>query len=228
MQALYGGLIGLLIGMRHALEPDHLAAVSTIVAGQRNKGSGMILGAAWGVGHTITLVLAGAVLIVLRKEMPTTIESAGELLVAAMLIFLGFRAILQARRENAGGPTHTHSHAHETHSHEGSSDHVHIQGWRLARRPLLIGLVHGLAGSGALTAAVLASMPTVHSGLIYIALFGAGSALGMAFLTGLTGKALSGIARKQRTTAILLASSGLLSLVLGLFWGYKHVLEILS
>jgi hypothetical protein len=105
---------------------------------------------------------------------------------------------------------------------------VHIQGWRLARRPLLIGLVHGLAGSGALTAAVLASMPTVHSGLIYIALFGAGSALGMAFLTGLTGKALSGIARKQRTTAILLASSGLLSLVLGLFWGYKHVLEILS
>jgi high-affinity nickel-transport protein len=232
MEVLYGWLIGLLIGMRHALEPDHLAAVSTIVAENRQRRVGMIVGAAWGFGHTLTLVLAGGILILLRKQMPPHLETGAELAVSCMLIALGARAIVQAWREGKGGKPHTHLHVHGAkegvHEHDGAHDHAHVGNWTLARRPLLIGLVHGLAGSGALTAAVLASMPTLRSGLSYILVFGAGSAAGMAVLTGLTGRAMATMVRRPRTTAVLLACSGALSLALGLFWGWKHAWELLG
>jgi ABC-type nickel/cobalt efflux system permease component RcnA len=228
MDVLYGWLIGVLIGMRHALEPDHLAAVSTIVAEHRGKRTSMLLGAAWGLGHTLTLIVAGGVLILLRKQMPPHLEAAAELAVALMLIGLGVRALWQAWREGRGGESHKHHHSHGEHTHDGAADHVHVRSWTIARKPLLIGLVHGLAGSGALTAAVLASMPSVRSGLIYITLFGAGSAVGMAMLTGVTGKAMSGLVRRRRATAILLACSGALSLGLGMFWGWKNALELLG
>jgi high-affinity nickel-transport protein len=228
MDALSGWLIGMMIGMRHALEPDHLAAVSTIVAENKGKRTGMILGAAWGLGHTLTLVIAGGVLVLLRKQMPPHLEAAAELAVALMLMGLGARALWQAWREGRGGETRTHHHSHGAHSHDGAADHVHVRNWTIARRPLLVGLVHGLAGSGALTAAVLASMPSIRSGLIYIVLFGAGSAVGMAMLTGLTGRAMSGLVRRRRATAILLACSGALSLGLGMFWGFKNALELLG
>lgn len=230
MEVLYGWLIGVLIGMRHALEPDHLAAVSTIVAEHREKRVGMILGAAWGIGHTLTLIVAGGVLILLRKQMPPNVESTAELAVACMLILLGARAMVQAWREGKGGRLHKHHHHHgdKPHVHDGAHDHVHVRNWTIARRPLLVGLVHGLAGSGALTAAVLGSMPSIRSGLVYILLFGIGSAAGMALLTGLTGRAMAGLVQRRRTTAVLLACSGALSLGLGLFWGWKHAVELLG
>jgi ABC-type nickel/cobalt efflux system permease component RcnA len=227
MEVLYGWLIGVLIGMRHSLEPDHLAAVSTIVAEHREKRVGLILGAAWGVGHTLTLVVAGGVLILLRKQMSPHFESAAELAVACMLIGLGARAIYQSWREGKGGLPHQHHHhGHKEHEHDGAHDHVHMRNWTIARRPLLVGLVHGLAGSGALTAAVLASMPSIRSGLVYILLFGVGSAVGMALLTGVTGHAMAGLVKRRRMTAMLLASSGVLSLALGVFWGWKHAWEL--
>jgi hypothetical protein len=228
MEVLYGWLIGLMIGMRHALEPDHLAAVSTIVTENKGRRASLLLGAAWGAGHTLTLVLAGGVLVLLRKQMPPNLEAAAELAVAFMLVGLGARALWQAWKEGRGGPRHRHLHAHGAHEHTGAHDHVHVRSWTMARRPLLVGIVHGLAGSGALTAAVLASMPSVRSGLIYLVLFGAGSAVGMALLTGITGEAIAGLAKRRYTTAVLLGASGALSLVMGLFWGLQHAMALLA
>ncbi len=147
--------------MRHALEPDHLAAVTTLVSRERNFARAALMGVWWGLGHTLSLVLAGAVLVGLRAEMPAAASDGFEFAVALMLVGLGVRAIAQAARLGAHGPTRIHRHGRVVHSHAGVPAHVHIGAWTLARRPLLVGAIHGLAGSGALTALVLATLP-VH------------------------------------------------------------------
>ena len=91
--------LGSLLGMRHALEPDHLAAVSTLVTGERSSAKAAWLGACWGLGHTFSLVVAGAVLVVLRAQMPASVSDAFELGVALMLVALGLRAIYQRSEE---------------------------------------------------------------------------------------------------------------------------------
>src|SRR4029079_10848008 len=147
--------LGSLLGMRHALEPDHLAAVSTLVTGERSTAKGARLSACWGFVHTFSLVVVGTVLVVLRAEMPSRAADLFELGVAVMLIGLGVRAIVHAARQGPTGPALLHRHRFVVHQHSGVPAHVHIGTWTLARRPLLIGAVHGLAGSGALTALVL-------------------------------------------------------------------------
>src|SRR5256714_684357 len=150
--------LGSLLGMRHALEPDHLTAVSTLVTGERSSVRAAMLGASWGVGHTLSLVIVGAALVVLRTEMPARVADIFEMFVAVMLVALGIRAIVLAVRQGPIGPAHTHHHGHIVHKHAGATPHVHVGRWTLARRPLLVGAVHGLAGSGALTALVLATL----------------------------------------------------------------------
>src|SRR5580693_4492106 len=179
--------LGSLLGMRHALEPDHLAAVSTLVSRERSGIKAALLGVCWGLGHTLSLVVVGALLVALRAEMPAAVSDLFELLVAFMLVALGLRAIVQAARQGADGPARVHQHGGLVHSHAGVPAHVHIGVWTLARRPLLVGAVHGLAGSGALTALVLATLPSTAARLTYMTLFGLGSTLGMAALSGLLG-----------------------------------------
>ncbi|HKE20669.1 MAG TPA: hypothetical protein VKB80_37600, partial [Kofleriaceae bacterium] len=182
-----GWLVGLLLGMRHALEPDHLAAISTLVADRPSRFRGVFLGAFWGVGHTTSLFAVGMLLALFDARMPDRLATIFELGVAVMLIGLGLRAIRRALVEGRNGVPTEHEHGAHRHSHEGPAGHVHVGGWTLATRPLLIGLVHGLAGSGALTALVVADLPDVPSRLIYIVLFGFGSVVGMASLSGLAG-----------------------------------------
>src|SRR5205809_81625 len=110
-----------------------------------------------------------------------------ELGVALMLVALGLRAIYSASRQGPTGPVHVHHHGRVVHIHPGVPAHVHIGTWTLARRPLLVGAVHGLAGSGALTALVLATLPSTSARLAYMLLFGLGSTVGMAALSGLLG-----------------------------------------
>ncbi len=228
-------LFGLLRGVGHALEPDHLAAVSTLVAESRGVSrAGLLLGAAWGAGHTVTLVLVGGALFIFRATMPTRVETAFELLVACMLIVLGVRALVRAVREGRAGDetAHAHAHAHAhgdaTHVHAAAHEHVHVRGFALARRPLMIGLVHGLAGSGALTAAVVAQLPTPAAGLLYMALFGVGSAAGMAMLSGIAGVPLARIAESRRALPVLLGVSGVVSLAMGVAWGVIHTRSLLA
>jgi hypothetical protein len=212
--------LGSLLGMRHALEPDHLAAVSTLVTGERNSVKAALLGVCWGLGHTFSLIVVGTILVILRAEMPARIADGFELGVALMLIGLGLRAIYLAARQGPSGPSHVHHHGGTVHVHEGTPAHIHIGTWTLARRPLLVGAVHGLAGSGALTALVVATLPSTAARITYMAVFGLGSTLGMAALSGLLGWPLARAGQNRSLARALSAAVGCVSTVLGLFWGY--------
>jgi ABC-type nickel/cobalt efflux system permease component RcnA len=215
--------LGSLLGMRHALEPDHLAAVSTLVTGERSGLKAAWLGACWGLGHTLTLLTAGAALVFLRAEMPARASDAFELLVAVMLVGLGLRAIYRAARQGPDGPVYPHHHGRLVHVHPGVPAHMHIGRWTLARRPLLIGAVHGLAGSGALTALVLATLPSTAARLTYMALFGLGSTVGMAALSGMLGWPLGRLAKHPALARGISLAVGSISTSLGLWWGFPLI-----
>jgi len=224
LELLTSSGFGSLLGMRHALEPDHLAAVSTLVTRERSSVKAALLGMCWGLGHTAGLIVVGAVLVFLRAELPERVANLFELAVAIMLIVLGSRAVLQAVWQ--GQASHPHQHAFAVHRHSGLPAHVHIGAWTLARRPLLIGAVHGLAGSGALTALVLTTLPSTAARLSYMALFGLGSTIGMAALSGLLGWPLARIGAHHAVTRGLTFAVGTLSATLGFFWGYPLVGKI--
>lgn len=212
--------LGLVVGARHAFEPDHLAAVSTLVGDARRRTSvrGAIgLGLLWGLGHTIALLAVGIVLVMVDGVMPAHLGAALELVVAAMLVLLGVRAIIAGLR-NADGHTGAHRHGAFEHSHGGAGDHVHVGNRAIAWRPLTIGLVHGLAGSGALTALAFAELPSTGTRIVYMFMFGAGSIAGMAAATGITGAALQRVARGPRIRRGLSVATGTLSCVVGVLW----------
>jgi hypothetical protein len=223
-----GSTLGAVFGMRHALEPDHLAAVSMLVAEERRSLRAMFLGMCWGVGHTLALVAVGAALVAVRAEMPPRMTDTFELGVALMLVALGARAIRRAARQGPAGPSAVHHHGGFVHRHPTGEEHVHVGRWTLARRPLIIGIMHGLAGSGALTALVIATLPTNTARITYMVLFGAGSTFGMAVLSGLLGwplARLGGHARTLRTVSLIV---GCLSTALGILWGAPLVAHLIK
>jgi hypothetical protein len=219
-----GWLLAVLLGARHASEPDHMVAVSTLLAGTRDVRRATWLGAMWGIGHSITLLLVGVGLMGLHRSMSARVGALFELAVALMLLLLGARSLARAVALGRAGRTHLHSHGHaHAHRHAGSPDHVHVSSLTLARRPLAVGLVHGLAGSGALSALALANMPSFGSAVIYIACFGAGSVIGMMALTGLVGLPLARFGGHERVQAWLFAAAGTGSLILGVLWGWPQL-----
>jgi ABC-type nickel/cobalt efflux system permease component RcnA len=220
MFATLGGLLlGLVVGVRHAFEPDHLAAVSTLVTESRGARRGALLGAIWGLGHTLALVVVGIALLIAGSLVPARIETTLELAVAIMLVALGVRAIVRAVRDGRAGQVAPHSHGTTRHSHAApDGGHVHVGATPLAWRPLAIGVVHGLAGSGGLTALVFAELPSDAARVIYIALFGAGSIAGMALASGLAGASLARVTRTPDAARRLGGFAGLLSIVVGVAW----------
>jgi high-affinity nickel-transport protein len=159
--------VGSVLGLRHALEPDHLAAVSTLMTGERSSAKAAWLGACWGLGHTLTLLAAGALLVLFRADMPPVASDAFELCVVLLLVGFGARAMYLGAWGRPASPTHSHVK-------RGSSTLASDDRWRIARRPLVVGAVHGLAGSGAITALVVASLPTTLTRLSYLGVFGIG------------------------------------------------------
>lgn len=229
MTSLLPSLVGLTLGMRHALEPDHLAAVSTLASEERGGlAASLKLGVFWGLGHSLSLLLVGGSLAFLGAQMPEPVSLGFELLVAVMVTGLGLRAVLRAIAEGRKGAEHTHQHGGLMHTHMAPAQHLHLSRWTLATRPLLIGLLHGLAGSGALTALVLAELPTAAARLTYIGLFGAGSVVGMSLLTGLAGVPMMKLARAPRLAAGLLLATGLMSTGIGAWWGVSAVQGLLG
>jgi hypothetical protein len=213
--------LGSLLGMRHALEPDHLAAVSTLVTGERSSSKAAWLGACWGLGHTASLIAVGTALVLLRTQMPVRVSEAFEFLVALMLVGLGLRAIYLASRQGPAGPVHVHHHGTRVHMHQGAPAHIHIGAWTLARRPLVVGAIHGLAGSGALTALVLTTLPSTAARITYMAVFGLGSTLGMAALSGLLGWPLARAGRHRGLARAVSLAVGCISTALGIFYGSR-------
>ena len=209
--------LGSLLGMQHAFEPDHLAAVATLMADERSSRKAAWLGAWWGLGHTLTLLAAGTALVLLRADMPAAAAATFELGVVLLLIGFGARAIYRAACNLTPRRTHTHAAPAEW-------SRVRADRWTVAR-PLLVGAVHGLAGSGTLTALVVATLPSTATRVGYLGLFGAGSTLGMIVLSGVLGWQ---IARMGTEGAVLRAFSlavGCVSIGLGLIWGAPLLLR---
>lgn len=208
-------LLGLLLGMRHALEPDHLAAVSTLVVEQRRAASGAVLGSLWGLGHTLALLVVATLLAFFGAAVSPRLATAFELGVAFMLIGIGLRSITRAMTR-----------APRSHLHVEQSDRSGR--WRFARRSLLVGSVHGLAGSGALTALVASQLPSTLGRLFYVALFGLGSVVGMTALSGAAGWPLARCGRSPVVARVLMTGTGLVAFCLGIVWGLPLARELLS
>jgi hypothetical protein len=213
---LVTGVLGILQGLRHALEPDHLAAVSTLASGETPR-SGFRLGAWWGLGHALTLAAVGGTLAALGRMLPVRMATSCELAVAAMLVLLGLRAMQRALAE--GREAHVSGSTGPDHAHELPLRHVHLRGNAVAIRPLLVGVVHGLAGSGAISAVVLAELPGTIERLTAIACFGAGSILGMAGASGMLGVPLWRLRARPRLASALMLGIGVTSALLGIAWG---------
>lgn len=224
-----GLFLGVLLGMRHALEPDHIAAVSTLVLESGSSRRGLLLGAFWGVGHSLSLLVVGCLLAILHAELPGWLGEVFELAVAIMLVTLGLRAFRQATRtpasHHAHAPTRSHDYAQphvhaDGHSHHHAEHHAGVKPLRrrrsLASRPLLFGVIHGLAGSGALTALVVAELPSTSARVTYIVLFGFGSIVGMATLSGLAGWPIARLGRRRVAAVAISLLTGSLSFGLGL------------
>jgi high-affinity nickel-transport protein len=185
------------------------------MTGERSSAKAAWLGACWGLGHTLTLLTTGALLVVLRAEMPALAAQVFEFCVVLMLVGFGVRAIYQGACRVLAGPTHSHGKP-------GAFSPFQMNRWTLAR-PLLVGAMHGLAGSGALTALVVTTLPSTATRLGYLTLFGVGSTVGMAALSGLLGWPIArGGADRGFARAVSLAV-GCVSTALGLFWGYPFI-----
>ena len=207
--------LGTLLGMRHALEPDHLAAVSTLMTGERSSAKAAWLGACWGLGHTLTLLTTGALLVVLQTEMPAIAAQVFEVCVVLLLVGFGVRAIYQGACRVPAGPTHSHRRP-------GAFSPFQVDRWTLAR-PLLVGAVHGLAGSGAMTALVVTALPSTVTRLGYLMLFGVGSTVGMAALSGLLGWPIARLGAHHLFARTISLAVGCVSTALGLSWGYPLI-----
>ncbi len=242
--------LGFFLGLRHATDPDHVVAVSTFVARHRSIQQSMWVGLFWGLGHTLTVVLAGSIVVLAGVEVPAKLGLSLEFSVGLMLVFLGWinlRGVtgwLKGAAEGTPGGGHSHSHVHahgdyvHTHPHRHDPEqHPHPPGktpvawmdrslagiplYRLAR-PVLVGVVHGLAGSSAIALLVLAAIPQSGWAVAYLFLFGLGTIVGMMSVTAaialplaLEGSRFVGMSRTFRFV------SGAASLAFGLFIAFR-------
>jgi ABC-type nickel/cobalt efflux system permease component RcnA len=223
--------LGLLYGLKHATEVDHIVAVSTIVSEQRKLTRASIVGCLWGAGHTASLVIVGALVLFLRIAIPALVASWLEFGVALMIIGLGVVTLRRAFRRRSDVHIHKHDHGNQYHAHihfheanysaDTTQPHSHSVA-RIGLKPLLVGAMHGLAGSSALTLLVLTQIQSSVLGLLYLGVFGAGSIVGMLLMSGLVGlpfvlgsRRLSGIHYQAQMIA------GALSLAFGIWYAYE-------
>ena len=220
--------LGFVLGLKHALDPDHLVAVSTIVSESKSVKRSSLVGTFWGLGHTLSLLCAGTFVIALRLQISHRVAMWMEFVVALMLILLGLKAVRQSwpewklhrHRHTHNGSTHTHVHMHR-HADEQVHQHRHLIG--LGARPFLVGMVHGMAGSAALTLLVLATIPSAVAGLVYVAMFGLGSVSGMLVMSSLISLPFVFTARRFKLISQgLQAMMGLFSLGFGLFLAWQY------
>ena len=227
--------LGFIYGLRHALDADHLVAVSTIVSEHKSVLRSSLIGTFWGIGHTASLFVVGLVVVLLRAAIPPHVGTAMEMAVALMLVVLGINVLWKLGKDR-GLAVHAHSHLHEdgaphTHLHlhtEKSHDHPHYL-FRIGRRPFLVGLVHGMAGSAALTLAVLTTIPSVLLGLTYIVVFGAGSVGGMLLMSAMISLPFATTARRfSKINWWIRLTAGVASIAFGLVLGWGLLSELRS
>jgi ABC-type nickel/cobalt efflux system permease component RcnA len=184
-------VFGFLLGLRHAVESDHVAAVATLVARQHKFRDTLLQGVVWGLGHALTLFIACAAVLYLDMLVPERVAAILEASVGALLIVLGIDVLWRLRRErihfhthrHGDGTVHLHAHSHKGETIHNPAHHVHAHDRTFPLRALGVGMVHGLAGSAALILLTLNSTASPASGLLYVAVFGIGATAGMAALS---------------------------------------------
>lgn len=185
-------ILGFIVGLGHAFEPDHMAAVSTLISDKSSRRDIIRHGMIWGLGHTLVLMVVGGAALLLKTTLSAQFAVGLELLVGVMLVGLGGHVIYRLRRDRVhfhrhnhqGGVEHIHIHSHQNDTTPHSPEkHRHAHPDRSALRTLLVGIMHGLAGSAAIILTTAATLNSPPLGLFYIAVFGVGSVLGMACVT---------------------------------------------
>ena len=203
---------GFLLGLQHSLDPDHVAAVSTLVSENRSLRRSALAGAVWGFGHTAILLVAGVVLMLLKVAIPEAVARALELMVGLMLLYLGGSLL----KKVVVNKIHIHVHAHgdlehvHLHSHKVSAEHQHLH------KPFLVGVVHGLAGSAGIMLLIMATMSSVTQGFFFTLIFGVGSILGMMISGTLISLPFRATARFKRINASFMIVAALITIMIGL------------
>jgi hypothetical protein len=199
--------LGLLLGLRHATDPDHVVAMGTIVTRDPHLRRAIGTGVFWGIGHTVTVLLVGVLMLVGGVRVPERVVNLMDLAVAAMLIALGVLALRTQKVVPTEAP--------------GLGERILVS----PLRPLLVGIVHGLAGSAAMTLIALATIQDERGALLYLGLFGLGTVLGMVGITTLLALSLRWASAKSTTISIWIARvSGTLSIGAGVLVASRALL----
>jgi hypothetical protein len=200
--------MGFVLGLKHATDPDHIVAVTTFIGKERRLVRGCAIGLFWGLGHTLALSIVGLIVIGLKIPMSEWLAERLELGVAIMLILLGVRLI---------ATVHTKWHEH----------HHDFKWTRLGLRPLLVGVVHGTAGSAALTLLVLSTITSTVHALLYVLIFGVGSIIGMLVISLLLAVPFH-LARERMTGTMrpIQVSTGVFSCLFGLYLGISILMNL--
>jgi ABC-type nickel/cobalt efflux system permease component RcnA len=214
-------LLAILLGLRHATDPDHLTAVSTLVMTDRLRGTHRAggLGLAWGLGHATTLLAFGLPVLLVRSFLPHVVEQSAEALIGAIIVVLAVRLLVRWRR----GAYHVHLHAHDgrphvhVHSHADERGHRHEHAVRTPAQAFAIGLVHGTAGSAGVAVLLIAAIPSTTVACLALVVLVAGCTLSMALMSAAFGGALNAAAARRRLVRAIPAL-GTLALAFGAWY----------
>lgn len=198
-------LLGFLLGIKHAIEPDHVIAVSTIASESKNLKRSIFAGVYWGIGHTATLFLVGMILIIAKNTITETIALSLEFIVGIMLVSLGLNSILRFMRHRHPQSQNTLDHRKKTRTHFKS---------------FFIGLIHGLAGSAAMVLLTMSTVSTAWQGALYILIFGCGTIVGMLSFSTVIGIPFVLTSGKQMNR-YLNNLAGIISILFGIYYMYK-------
>jgi ABC-type nickel/cobalt efflux system permease component RcnA len=221
-------VVAALLGLRHATDPDHLAAVATLVAGDRETAvrAARRLGLAWGLGHALSLLALGVPIVVFRAFLPGGLVQAAEVGIAILVMYLSLRVVVRWRRgywhvhvhDHDDAASHLHLHAHE--AEDVAHGHEHGQRAPRARTPLgafAVGVVHGIGGSAGVGLLLLASIDTLAIGIGALVFFAGFTAVSMTFISGGVGRVLAGTSRRGATP--VLPAVAVVTFAFGAYYG---------
>lgn len=216
--------LGFILGLKHALEPDHIIAVSTIAAQSKKLIRSAMAGVFWGIGHTATLFITGMAMIFMKGEIPEKWTMTLEFCVGIMLVYLGISSMISFKNvhvhkehQDGGELICVHSHSHRGgHQHTNRSQHAYFN-----TKSTIVGLVHGLAGSAAMVLLTMSTVDSAWEGALYILVFGAGTVAGMLFFTTIIGIPFVLSAGKAKLNRGLAWVAGAVSTAFGIYYMYN-------